>query len=161
MVLRQTIKGPVSYSDYTSLIKSCLRLYSHGTANYIAARLKYFRENVTEKKNFKITIFEDNRKLVVFKVKGGKGSIFTSKYRISDRSIARYDWRHSFWKIVCNVVIGASYIAEAICYFVPGGHVATPVIKTIRKVTKIGKFLVQNRPGLAALEYVKPDLDLF
>lgn len=157
MALKKTINSPATYSDYTQLIKSCLRHYSHETANYIAARLKYFRQNISETRNFKVTIFEGSRKLLVFKVRGGYGSMFTSKYKVTEMHIVRYDWRHSFWEKVCTFVIRASYFAEAICHFIPGAQIGIPAIRAIRKGAAVGRFASQNRPARAALEYVKPD----
>ena len=91
MVLKVVISAPAYHSDYVQLIKKCLKKLGHETSNYIAARLKYFRESTSEERNFKIKIIQDYRVILIFKVSGGHGSIFRTKYKIDELDIKRYD----------------------------------------------------------------------
>ena len=60
MVVKDIISAPTTQSDYLHPIKTCLRFLDHDTTNYIAARLKYFRESTLETQNFKMKIIQND-----------------------------------------------------------------------------------------------------
>ena len=53
---------------------------------------------------------------MTFKVTGGAGSMFTTKYRMNELDCIRYDWRNT-WVYVLRFAIRAVRAAEYICYF--------------------------------------------
>lgn len=142
MVLRHSVEGPVYSTNYTRLIKLCLHTWGHSIANSLGALIVEFRDNVSETTNFKVTFYLNGTKYLVFLVKGGIGRIARTKYRVTESSILRYDWRSNFWHRLMRIVNFATKIAYFVCKFVPGAQPALPYIKAASIGTKAIRHMI-------------------
>ena len=119
MVVKVVIESPVSHSDYTQLIKKCLREFGQEKANHLGSLIVQFRDNHVESKNFKFRVFIEGKKYVSFLVKGGWGRFTRTKYLINESVVKRYDWRNNFWSITLRIVGYVFKAAGAIAASIP------------------------------------------
>jgi hypothetical protein len=143
MVIKITIPGPVTYSQYTRLIKACLEKYNQETVNYLAARIKYYRESeYSVNDNFKIHILRDGYQLVSFKVKSSRKCI--KRYNIDELYIQGDQRSNRIWafffralhricQIVSNICTYSGYGASFVPILDAGGRISQYVANNLEK----------------------------
>ena len=135
--------GPITRSDYNSIIKQALKKFGHETANMIGSKVNQFRDKMpNERKNFKFRLFSGGVKYVSFTVTGG-WRIFKTKYKIDDIDISRYDWRNNLWTKVGIIAGFGIKVAKAICYVVPGAQAAIPYLNALGGAVKFGRKMIK------------------
>ena len=144
MVLKLEIAGPYGHTDRAKLTKSCREYFGIDDATYLGARLKYFDEECRETKNFKIHIRRNYTKLLSYRVRGGYGRWFTSKYRIDEENIQRYDWLHSGWILVLKIAHGILKVAAFACKALGYPHIGL-ICDCLANGAKEGYKYLENR----------------
>ncbi|OMJ83876.1 hypothetical protein SteCoe_15102 [Stentor coeruleus] len=143
MVLKETINNDIYPSDYTGLIKKCLRLWGHRIANSLGVLIIEFRDNINEKSNFKVKFYLGDKEYLVLKVKGGMGKLTRTKYLVNEDMIYRYDWRSNFWYRFFRIVNFSAKLAIFVCKTVPGGQLALPCLYAINAGTMVMKRMIK------------------
>lgn len=111
---KKIVDPPVTNSTYIKLIKQCCIMFPD-KKEYIGKCIKCFKDEakiLKEEKNFKVTIKDDDDKLLVcLKVTGGLKGLTRTKYYVNRQGIYRYDWRKRAWECIKIIAIGLFAIA--------------------------------------------------